>query len=165
MSSAQSHEQLQEMLPAAALDILEGPELEPVLAHTRDCAECARLLQEYRDGAATLALGLPARQMDPLRSVRLRSRLMARVRADGQQRGSRGGARVGQWAGWLIAASLAGVLLIHHSVHRTVDYGWLTAGGLTLLLVGVAAFAMVQRNRSRVLRDRLADLERRKPNS
>ena len=63
----------------------------------------------------------------------------------------------------MVAAGLASVLLVHHSIHQTLDYGWLAAGGLAFLLVGVGLYALVQRNRAAALRDRVVDLERRKP--
>jgi hypothetical protein len=54
MNLPPSHEELRVMLPAPALEILEGPDLERVLAHLQECVECARLLREYREVAAAL---------------------------------------------------------------------------------------------------------------
>jgi hypothetical protein len=167
MNPGLQHEEIQEMLPAAALEILEGAELQRVMAHASGCAECGPLLEEYRQVTAALSLQLPqAGQLDPDRSAVLRARLLAKARGD--RRGvlpgpRRAAASVYRWGGWLVAASLASVLLVHHSIHQTLDYGWLAAGVLTFLLVGVGLYALVQRNRAAALRDRVVDLERRKP--
>jgi hypothetical protein len=58
--------------------------------------------------------------------------------------------------GWMVAAGLAGLLLVHHSVHRPVDYGWLIAGILTLLVLALAVYALKQRARLTALRNRPA---------
>lgn len=166
MNQGLQHEEMHEMLPAAALEILEDAELQGVLAHARGCAECGQLLEEYWQVIAALSLRLPeARHLDPDRSAALRARLLARARA-GRSRsvpGSRGTASsVYRWSGWLVAASLASVLLVHHSIHQTLDYGWLAAGVLALLLVSVGLYALAQRNRAAALRERLEDRNRGK---
>ena len=162
------------MLPAAALDILEGSDLQRVAAHLPTCKECTRLLDQYRDVSATLPLLLPDRPVDPDRSAALRTRLLARARGEhqgtpqpeqglGPQLGARTNPRTNRWTawtGWLVAAGLAGLLLAHHSVHRPVNYGWLTAGVLTFLVIGLGIYVRVQRARTAALRDRLAALER-----
>ena len=161
MSLTPSHEELEEMIPAAALDILEPTELELVLAYVRDHPECAKLLQEYREAAAALALGLPGRQLDPVRARALRARLIARARTDQSTplSGSRRATSIiYQWSGWMVAAGLAGVVLVHHSIHRPLDYGWLTAGLMVVILLGLGVYARVQRSRVSALEDRLADL-------
>lgn len=166
MNQGREHEGMQEMLPAAALEILEGPELQRVLAHARSCTECGLLLEEYRRVTAGLSLQLPqAGQLGSDRSAVLRARLLAKARGDrraGLARPSRFTTSVYPWSGWLVAASLAGVLLVHHSIHQTLGYGWLAAGVLLFLLVAVGLYALVQRNRAAALRDRLGDLEQRK---
>ncbi len=165
----QGHEEIQEMLPAAALEILEGAELQRVLAHAGVCAECGQLLEEYRQVTAALSLQLPpAGQLDPDRSAILRARLLAKTRED--RRGVLPGPRraatlIYQWSGWMVAAGLASVLLVHHSVHRPLDYGWLATGALLAILTAVGIYARVQRDRAAALQDRVADLERRTPHT
>lgn len=61
--------------------------------------------------------------------------------------------------GWMVAAGLAGLLLMHHAIHRPLDYGWLAAGALTIVLVMVGGHARVQRARALTLRARLAAVE------
>lgn len=155
------HEEMQEMLPAAALEILEGTELQRVLVHAGVCAECGQLLEEYRQVTAALALQLPpAGQLDSARSAVLRARLLAKARGDRQATlptPRRAATLIYQWSGWMVAAGLASVLLVHHSVHRPLDYGWLATGALLAVLVAVGIYARVQRSRVSALEDRLAD--------
>ena len=47
----------------------------------------------------------------------------------------------------MVAAGLAGILLVHHSVHRPLDYGWLAAAFLGVVLLAVGIYAGVQRRR------------------
>jgi putative zinc finger protein len=154
MSQGLQHEEMQGMLPAAALEMLEGAELERLQAHLAGCPGCVQLLRQYRDAAAGLALQVPAGTLDPARSAAIRNRLMARVRAGRETRTTRGPG-VDRWLGWMVAAGLAGILLVHHSVHRTVDYGWLLAGVLTFVLVGLGVYARKQQRRAAELQQRL----------
>ncbi|HEX7336892.1 MAG TPA: hypothetical protein VF252_06765 [Gemmatimonadales bacterium] len=154
MSPVPSHEELHEMLPAAALEILEPTQMELVAAHRRECAECDALLRDYREVAASLALQLPLQQLDPARDRAVRARLAARAgslrgpgtRAPGRPSG------YDRWIGWAVAAGLAGILMVHHSVHRSVNYGWLVAGVLMLVLLGVGLYARTQQRRASELR-------------
>lgn len=156
-----SHDQLQEMLPSASLGILDAADLELVMAHAGTCSECAGLLRDYRDVAASLPLVLPRQHLDPARSAAIRERLLARARgAAPPLSGARRRFQADRWSGWLVAASLAGVLLIHHGIHQPLAYGWLAAGVLTIVLVAVVWYALVQRSRAAALWKRLAHLER-----
>jgi hypothetical protein len=154
MNDTLSHDQLEELLPAAALEILEGNELLQVTAHARECAECARLLASYREVVARLATTLPEQPFPPAPSARLRARLLARTGREPAASAtspapqtSRLFSLVNRWAGWAVAAGLAGLLLIHHSVHRPVDYGWLAAGVLTLVVLLLAVYVRIQQVR------------------
>lgn len=164
MKAALDHTELQDLLPAAALESLDNGELQLVLAHSKNCVECARLLEEYREVVASLTLQLPKVQpWGPTRSGLLRARLLQRVRADKRSRAVGGQSfRADRWIGWMVAAGLAGVLLVHHSVHRPVDYGWLAAGVFAIVLVALGIYARIQRGRVSALRDRLTELERKK---
>jgi anti-sigma factor RsiW len=147
MSSVPGHAEIQERLPAAALAILEAAEMEQVRAHVRECPECAALLEDYRAAAATLALQLPRTDMDAVRSDALRARLLARAKATPNQVTRKASSMIYQWSGWMVAAGLAGILLVHHSVHRPLDYGWLAAAFLGVVLLAVGIYARVQRRR------------------
>jgi anti-sigma factor RsiW len=152
MSSVPGHTEIEEKLPAAALAILDSGEMEQVRAHVRECAGCAAQLEEYRAAATTIALQLPGTLMDPVRSDAVRARLLARARAKPRHT-RKASSMIYQWSGWMVAAGLTGILLVHHSVHRPLDYGWLAAAFLGVVLLGVGIYAWVQRNR-------LVELER-----
>jgi hypothetical protein len=168
MNQTSSHQEVNELLPAAALEILEGEELGLVLAHAGECAECSRRSDEYRLEVAALALALFSQPMRPARKGQLRKRLLARARNDppagatephGAARARSRWGGVDRWAGWAVAAGLAGVLLVHHGFHRPLAYGWVVAGVATIALVAFGVYAMVQRGRVSALEDQLAQLE------
>jgi hypothetical protein len=157
MIESMTHETVEQHLPAAALEILEGEELLGVTAHVEHCAGCARLLESYREVVSSLTSTLPARQLDPGRSAMLRARLLLRAGGSTPLAVGPPPARhlsrvMDRWAGWAVAAGLAGLLLIHHSVHQPLAYGWLVAGILTLLILALAVYV-------RRLRTRLSALE------
>ena len=64
-------------LPAYALDALDAAERVRVAAHLRECAVCARLLEEYRAVARLLPYGLPLELPPP----GARAALLARARS------------------------------------------------------------------------------------
>jgi hypothetical protein len=160
MRATLSHDQVEELLPAAALEIIEGEELLEVAAHVQQCARCAGLLESYRDVVAGLATGLPEQEFPSNRSARVRDRLLARVARGPAGAGlisprHRSTGWVARWGGWAVAAGMAGVLVVHHAVHRPVAYGWLIAGVLVLLLVALAVYTRGQKERITALEQRL----------
>jgi anti-sigma factor RsiW len=170
MNQTSSHQEANELLAAAALEMLEGEDLGRVLTHAGECPECTRRLDEYRGAVAALALALPSQPMQSVRSGQLRERLLARARNNpqpnvtGQKRAAPVRSRWGgvdRWAGWTVAAGLAGVLLVHHGLHRPLAYGWVVAGVGTIALVAFGVYAMIQRGRVSALEHRLADSEKR----
>jgi hypothetical protein len=160
MKETLTHEQLEQLLPAAALEILEGDELLGVSAHVQQCANCERLLEAYREALATIATTLPEQPFQLARSDKVRANLLGRTRrgltppSDTGTRPRRASGWIDRWAGWAVAAAMAGVLLVHHSVHRPVAYGWLVAGVLMLVLLGLGVYVRIQRARLRALQDR-----------
>jgi anti-sigma factor RsiW len=158
MSASPEHRELTELIPSAALEILDPVELDRVLAHVETCAECRSRLADYREVVALLALRLPPREMDSRRSAGLRARLLVRARPESR---SQALSLTNRWAGWLVAAGLAGVLLVHHSLPRPLAYGWLVAGLATMALVVLGAYARIQRARAGELRERLSRLEQK----
>jgi len=165
MTETLTHHQIEQLLPAAALEILESQEQARIIAHARECADCARLLDSYREVVAGMAATHPEQPLVPARSARLRARLLARTQERSSSRpavvsaaGSRRttfSAAAAQWAGWAVAAALAGVLLVHHSIHRPVAYGWLAAGALVLVVIALAVYARIQQARLAALRRQL----------
>src|ERR671920_2577264 len=54
MSETRVHAELQELLPGAALEILDEGESEIVRDHVAGCPECDQLLNGYREAAAAI---------------------------------------------------------------------------------------------------------------
>jgi anti-sigma factor RsiW len=161
MRATLSHDQVEELLPAAALEILEGEELLEVAAHVQQCARCAALLESYREVVAGLASRLPEQEFPSARSARVRDRLLTRV-AGGSPAGAglispphRSSGWLGRWGGWAVAAGMAGVLVVHHAIHHPVAYGWLVAGVLVLLLLALMLYTRAQKERIMALEQRL----------
>jgi anti-sigma factor RsiW len=166
MSDDRTHDDITALLPAAALDVLEQDELRRVLDHTRGCPECLRRLAEHQESVARLALRLPARPMDAARAAGIRDRLLNRARRNSSRPAPRDPSRarvaagtLRWWSGLACAAGLAGLLLIHHSVHRPLDYGWLAAGVLAVTLAVLALYVRKQATRHAALQERLTRLE------
>jgi Putative zinc-finger len=169
VSARRSHQELENLLPAAALDILEPSDAERVLRHVRSCSGCSLLLHEYREAAGSVGLALPERPLSDESRAAIQERLMARVRGGAPEVGLPAGT-IGPsdgrsykrrdwwtvWSGWMVAAGLAGLLLVHHAIHRPVAYGWLVAGILSFLVLGLAVHARRQQTKLNRLRDQLA---------
>jgi hypothetical protein len=171
MTEGPTHQELQDTLPAAALEILESGELQVVLAHAAECAQCAQSLEEYREVIAALAGLLPRPSLEDASLSRIRARLLGRARQElagpandavAAPLPSRRGlsAVLGyRWTGWMAAAGMAGVLLVHHAIHRPLAYGWLAAGILTLGSIVLGVVALAQGRRASALRRRLVALD------
>ena len=155
MSSVPGHAEIQEQLPAAALAILEPAEMEQVQAHVLVFPECGALLEQYREAATAMPLQLPPTPMDARQNDALRARLLARAKATPNKVTRKAGSMIYQWSGWMVAAGLAGILLVHHSIHRPLDHGWLAAAFLGVVLLAVGTYAWVQRRRVAELQDRV----------
>jgi hypothetical protein len=153
-----SHEQVIEQLPAVALDILDSAEQALLTEHVRVCAECGQLLRDYREVAGDLAHLIPSQGLDPARAALVRRQVVERVRQS-----KRGHSKIRfmaeRWSGWMVAAGLAGVLLIHHGIHQPLAYGWLAAGVLLLVATVLGVYALVQRASLVALKDRLIAIE------
>lgn len=130
---------------------LEGPEREAVLAHLAGCEECAHALAGLCAQVAP-APGLRVRPMEPVRSERVRARLLARAREE-RHRGGRGALAAA--GGWLVAAGIATLLLTHHAFHRPLSMGWVAAALLGIALFGAGVYIVVQRRRLAALRREL----------
>jgi anti-sigma factor RsiW len=161
MSQTPVHAELQELLPGAALDILDEGEMEILRAHVAECPECDQLLYAYRQAAAAVALGAPRVPMDSHRAQSARARLVSRAQAGkvvSLSSSRKAFSMITQWSGWMVAAGLTGILLVHHSVHRPLAYGWLVSGLLVVLLLGLGIYAGVQRGRVTALETQLTNL-------
>ncbi len=54
-----THDEIQELIPAYALGALDADETTRIQAHVVSCDRCARVLEEYRSVADSLALAVP----------------------------------------------------------------------------------------------------------
>jgi len=161
MSETRVHAELQELLPGAALEILHEGEWEIVRDHVAGCPECDKLLNGYREAAAAIALGAPRVRMDPQRAQGMRARLLSRAQAGktvSLPSSRKAFSMITRWSGWMVAAGLTGILMVHHSVHRPLAVGWLVAGLLVVLLLGLAVYAGVQKGRVTALEAQLTKL-------
>ena len=77
-----THEAAAEMLAEAALDTLAADDQAAVLAHAATCPDCGPTLAALRDATSELAFSLTSSTDDPVRRARVRTRLLARARAD-----------------------------------------------------------------------------------
>jgi hypothetical protein len=77
-----SHNEAMELLSEAALDALPPDEQAGVVAHATGCPECGPALIALRDAVAQMAFAAPPVTVDAVRRARVRTRLMARARAD-----------------------------------------------------------------------------------
>lgn len=152
------HQQVQ-----AALAAIAGPDGHALLAHARECPECARALAGVQDALlATLYLP-PPRPLASGRAEELRARLLARASGAAPSADAKPARRplalAGGVGGWMVAAGLATVLLTHHAFHRPLRMGWLVAALLGMALFGGLLYLLSERRHSAHLRERLAALE------
>jgi Anti-sigma-K factor rskA/Putative zinc-finger len=77
-----SHSEAMELLSEAALDALPPDDQAGVIAHATGCPECGPALIALRDAVAQMAFAAPPVTVDAVRRARVRTRLMARARAD-----------------------------------------------------------------------------------
>jgi len=82
MSEPTGHDAVRELLALAALDALSPAERHELDAHLTTCDECQRELASLRDGVASIAESLPAREIAPERAAAMRARLMERAIED-----------------------------------------------------------------------------------
>jgi hypothetical protein len=76
------HDEARASLEAAALDALDSPEREAVLAHAATCAECGAELSDLRAAVANLAFAAAAGGAGDGSRERIRARLLARAATD-----------------------------------------------------------------------------------
>ncbi|MEW5931325.1 MAG: hypothetical protein AB1941_27990 [Gemmatimonadota bacterium] len=147
----------------AALAALAGPDGHALLAHLRECPECARALEGVQDALLAALYLPPPHAMDAARHDTVRERLLARASGAAPDASApparRPLALAGGVGGWMVAAGLATLLLTHHAFHRPVQFGWVVASVLGAVLFGAALYLLGERRRSERLRERLAALE------
>jgi anti-sigma factor RsiW len=82
MSEGMTHDQAREALEALALDALDAPERDAVMAHIASCTTCQSELAALENTANELAYAATPLPMPPAQRDRIRARLTARAAAD-----------------------------------------------------------------------------------
>jgi hypothetical protein len=161
MSSARAYLCWAELLAASRSGALAEEERTQLLDHIVGCGRCQRALFAV-GGEGSLASLVSDRAMPEPASARIRGRLLARAAAE--RRGGVAAAvarvRATPVAGWLVAAGLASLLLLHHGFHRPLGLGWPVASVLGVLSFVLLVQLLLERRRASDLRGRLVSLER-----
>ena len=146
MTREMTHDEARASLEAAALDALDSPEREAVLAHATTCAECRAELADLRAVAANLAFAAPATPIDGVRRDHIRARLLARAAAE-------------RTAEMPVPPAVTPTMTTT-SFYRVINTlawrrsEWLAAAASILLVVSVAVLAMLMNEREH-MRDAL----------
>ncbi len=156
MTSDRTHDEIRSLLAAAALQTLEGDDLAIVSEHVAGCDECGQILSEQSTVVTHLLQLLADEPFDRARSVAIRARLLARATAAPHASLRRVAER---WAGWGVAASLTGFLLMHHGFHHPIAYGWIVAGSAIFVSVILAGVVLAQRIQLKTLRHHQEDAQ------
>ncbi len=112
------HDEIQELIPALALGALDADEATRAKAHLASCAECSRVLDEYRPIADSLAYAAPI--VRPPRE--LKTRTLQRVLQSGSS--SRARPVVDRPRRWWSHLGLAPVLAGAALVIALIALGW-----------------------------------------
>lgn len=153
MSGPTGHDAVRELLALAALDALSPEERHALDVHLTTCDECRRELAVLRDGVASIAASLPAREMPPERQAAMRARLVKRAIEDragvtpirAPSSAPQTGARTSSTR-WLAAAALV-------LAAGAIAYGLGQRGAIAQLASHVAAL----RDSTNTMQQRLAD--------
>jgi hypothetical protein len=110
MKTDRSHDEIEELIAAEALDGLDPGERDRLFremaSHGPDCPDCARLLGEYSEVAGWLALALEPTAL----SEGAEERLIRAAREHASPKEGPHPAAIGRWRRWAAAASVAAVL-------------------------------------------------------
>lgn len=140
MSPGKPHAELREALAEEALEVLDGAERAELLAHVDGCAECREELAELRAAAGAMAYAAPPASLDPYRSARIRTRLLARAAA-------------------APPPATAPVADLAARREARPPGGWWAAAAAVALLLGAGGYALALRERVERLSGRLTALE------
>ena len=156
MSGVDEHATLRAVVASERPETLSEAQIERLLSHAAECADCAAELNDF--AAAAILAQTPEVRFDPERSARVKERLLARTRIRLEPSAPPVRAAVPRrmplGSGWLAAAAMGVALITHHGFHEPLRAGWLVAAGFAIIALGLAVHARGQRRR-------LADLEQR----
>ena len=154
MIAENDHARWRAAMETGAPEGLSDDELDGMLAHADECADCAPALRDF--AARALAAQAPPVRMEPARAADLRRRvLVGAARPSTAPRKRRPGYAAASPGGWMAAAALVVALLTHHAFHEPLEAGWFAAALFALLALGLGYYAMQQRRRMAELQHQL----------
>lgn len=142
MSDAMTHDEARERLEDLALELLDGIERGRVLAHIAGCPICRAELDALQRTVSELTYAVMPVSMSADQRERVRTRLLARARAD------------------LLAPSAADVSVTRSSPvplarrSRFTHSAWLAAAASVIALLSVGAMMKMQRERAVMLAEK-----------
>jgi hypothetical protein len=154
MITENDHARWRAAMDAGPPEALSDDEVDGMLAHADECADCAPALRDF--AARALAAQAPPVRMEPARAADVRRRVLvgaARARAVPRSRKPRYAAAYP--GGWMAAAALVVALLTHHAFHEPLAAGWLAAALFALLALGLGFYVLQQRRRMAELQHQL----------
>jgi hypothetical protein len=154
MTHVNEHARWRAAVQAGAPEALSPDELDGMLAHADECADCAPALRDF--AARALAAQAPPVRMEAARAADVRGRvLQAAGGRSAAPRARKARTAAAYPGGWLAAAALVVALLTHHAFHEPLEAGWLAAALFALLALGLGYYAMQQRRRTADLQHQL----------
>ena len=154
MIHAHDHARWRAAMGAGPPEAMSDDELEGMLAHADECADCAPALRDF--AARALAAQAPPVRMEAARAADVRRRvLVGTARGHAEPRARRSRYAAAYPGGWMAAAALVVALLTHHAFHEPLEAGWLAAALFALLALGLGHYALQQRRRMAELQHRL----------
>jgi hypothetical protein len=154
MITDHDHARWRAAMDAGAPEALSDDELEGMLAHADECADCAPALRDF--AARALAAQAPPVRMEAARAADVRRRvLVGAARPSTAPRKRMPGYSAVYPGGWMAAAALVVALLTHHGFHEPLAAGWLAAALFALLALGLGFYVLQQRRRMAELQHRL----------
>jgi len=154
MITENDHARWRAAMEAGAPEALSNDELEGMLAHADECADCAPALRDF--AARALAAQAPPVRMEPARAAEVRRRVLVGAARPSAPRARRPAFAAAAYpGGWMAAAALVVALLSHHAFHEPLAAGWLAAALFALLALGLGFYVLQQRRRMADLQNRL----------
>jgi hypothetical protein len=153
MITENDHARWRAAMDAGPPEALSDDEVDGMLAHADECADCAPALRDF--AARALAAQAPPVRMEPARAASVRRRVLVGARGRAAPRARRPRYAAAYPGGWMAAAALVVALLTHHAFHEPLAAGWFAAALFALLALGLGYYALQQRRRMAELQHQL----------
>lgn len=152
MSFMDRHHELREIAASTPPELLSPEDLDRMLRHADECAECAAGLREFATRA--LVAQSPSIRLAPERTAEIRSRIVASAAREREAAPPPAPRVVHSRSGWLTAAALAVALVTHHAFHEPLRSGWIAAAAFALSTVSLGIYTLAQKARIARLENR-----------